>query len=152
MQLPIKNIMIPIDGSKNSIAALQVAIGLTKDYDVNLQIVHVLLITSSLSALDAAGSESLQAIYQSHIKDANKIINEDLDLTKKHEVKAQGHIVNSTSIVEAIVEKAASFNVDLIVLGTKGLRFQENAHRKCINRCINSCILLCPCSKIIFMT
>ncbi len=33
--------------SKNSIAALKVAINLAKDYDANLQIIHILLITSS---------------------------------------------------------------------------------------------------------
>ena len=42
MKLPIRRIMVPIDGSKNALAALQVAVTLAKDYDAELIVVHVL--------------------------------------------------------------------------------------------------------------
>ena len=122
VQVPIKRIMAPIDGSQNALAALQVAVGLAKDYGADLNIIHVLAVHSGPSSISGAGSTSLQAVYETEEKDANKMIGDAVDLARKHGVKASGQAISGgRSIVEAIVANAAAQKVDLIVIGTRGL-------------------------------
>ena len=124
MQLPIKKILAPTDGSKNSLAALQVAVGLAKDYGAELDIVQVLSMhPTSISMSSLSGtSAALLSVYEEEAKSARKTIDDAVELAKKHGVKASGEIIRmQNSIVEAIVEKAFVQQVDLIVIGTRGL-------------------------------
>jgi len=114
--------MAPIDGSQNALAALQVAVGLAKDYDADLNIIHVLTVHSETSPISGAGSTSLQTMYETEEEEANSMIGDALDLAGKHGVKASGQVVRcGSSIVGAIVETAKAQKVDLIVIGTRGL-------------------------------
>jgi len=124
MHLPIKKILAPIDGSKNSLAALQVAVGMAKDYNAELDIAYVLpLHAASLSMSSLSGaSASLLSVYEEEAKTAKKSVDEAEELARKHGVKVNGEIIRmQNSIVEAIVERAVSSKVDLIVIGTRGL-------------------------------
>jgi nucleotide-binding universal stress UspA family protein len=124
MQLPIKKILAPIDGSKNSLAALQVAVGLAKDYGAELNIIQVLPMhptSISMSSLSGAPS-SLLSVYEEEAKSAKKTIDDAVELARKHRVKASGEVIRmQNSVVEAIVEKASAEKSDLIVIGTRGL-------------------------------
>jgi nucleotide-binding universal stress UspA family protein len=124
LHLPIKKILAPIDGSKNSLAALQVAVGLAKDYGSELSIVHVLsLHSTSLSMSSLSGDSSrFLSVYEEEAKMARKIIDDAVELARKYGVKASGQIIRmQTSVVGAIVENALTQKVDLIVIGTRGL-------------------------------
>ena len=124
MLLPIKKILAPIDGSKNSLVALQVAVGLAKDYEADLTIIQVLPLNStslSLSSLSGASS-SMLTLYEEEAADAKKIVDDAVNLASKHGVKASGEVIRmQSSIVEAILKKALTQKVDLIVIGTRGL-------------------------------
>ena|SRR5579875_1540429 len=125
MQTPIKKMLVAIDGSKNATAALQVAVSLAKDYRAELIILHVLHVSSavvSASSISGVSSASLQPVYENEEKSAKRIVDEAVEFARKHGANARGQIVNSTpSIVEPIVETAANENVDIIVIGTRGI-------------------------------
>lgn len=126
MQLPITRIMAPVDGSKNSLAALQTAVTLAKDYRAELVIVHVLTTHSvavSLSSVSSVPSvPTAETVFEEEDKNARAMLDEPVAFAKKHGVKARGELLSKrASVVEAIVAEAIDEKVDLIVIGTRGL-------------------------------
>jgi nucleotide-binding universal stress UspA family protein len=125
MQLPIKRIMAPIDGSKNALAALQVAVSLAKDYHAELIIVRVLPVHSTLISVAAVANappSAVQQSYEDEEKNAKRMLDDRVQFAKKHGVKASGLILSKqTSVVQAIIISAVDQKVDLIVIGTRGL-------------------------------
>lgn len=118
--------MAPIDGLKNSIASLQTAVTLAKDYGAELIIVHVLTMHSaavSLSAVSGVPSVPTDAtVFEVEDRSARRMLDEAVAFAKKHGVKARGELIRKqASVVEAIVVYATDEKVDLIVIGTRGL-------------------------------
>lgn len=123
MQLPIARIMVPIDGSKNSIVALQAAVALASDYSAELIIVHVLTAhTIGVSLSSVSNTPPLAVVSEEEERSAKKIVDESVTFAKRHKVNARGQVLHGqTSIVESIVLEAEEEKVDLIVIGTRGL-------------------------------
>ena len=119
--------MAPIDGSKNALAALQVAVTLAKDYDSELIIVRVLPVQPSSALLSVAAASNvpsvgLQQAYEDEEKNAKRMLDDRVQFAKRYGVKASGLILSrQTSVVQAIIISAADQKVDLIVIGTRGL-------------------------------
>ena len=123
--LPISRIMAPIDGSRNSVAALQVAVSLAKDYEAELIVVHVLHARSLLFStplISGVPSASSRQTYEAEEKEAKKMVDDAVGFAARHGVKASGQVAGpADTIAKEIVESAASRGVDLIVIGTRGL-------------------------------
>lgn len=109
-----KRILVAIDGSENSVRAGKRAISLAKDYNAELIVLHVVAVPSSivdsenaLAKLEAEASAWIDAVESQARKEGVKVKREMLR--------------SSSSVVKAITEHSQLENVDVIVIGTRGL-------------------------------
>jgi len=112
-------ILVATDGSQYSDKAIDVAIGLAKVFNSSLYIIHV------VEEDKVAMATSTMPIMVSIIDDMVKVGNEILSKAK---AKAASMGVNAETILvrgnaaDKILENAEKLNVDLIVVGSRGLR------------------------------
>ena len=122
-----KRILIPTDGSGNAARAASVAIEYARKFEAELFVLHVIAIPAHTLALVEAGMEGLESsetreYFALARQKAKTIVDEVVKSAEAKNVKATGIIQEySFSVVETIVDHAAKYSVDLIVIGTKGL-------------------------------
>jgi nucleotide-binding universal stress UspA family protein len=121
---PVKRILLPVDGSKNSLRAANVAIALAKQYDSELLVLNV--VAPYIAVPPAVGAGSYPIDYQSYYDDAEKegseIVERIAELAKTASVRVQSLVERSgTTVVESVVNVASDQKVDLIIIGTRGL-------------------------------
>ncbi len=122
--LAISRVLVPTDGSKNAIRALNLAIFLAEKFDAELTILNV--IPSPRTVVDTAVGwipTSTAAYYDEQENISKRLLDEELSLCKTRDVKkARSEIVRaSKSIVGEIIELATKRKIELIVIGTRGL-------------------------------
>ena len=110
----LKKILVPLDGSKNSLRALDSAISLAKPNKAS--ITGIFVIQDSPSELASIRAIINKAIHKQH-----------KDFAKKAQEKCAVNEVNFVDIIEfgkegpRIVSYAKKNNFDLIVMGSRGL-------------------------------
>ena len=121
----IKRILIPTDGSESAARAAHAAIELAKKFGAELTVLHVIAVppTGIAKARLSPGYDAeLQEYFESAHKKGNLIVNEVTRLAEARGVKSTGLIREyAFSVVETILEEATKSNIDLIVMGTRGL-------------------------------
>jgi len=122
-----KRILVPVDGSENAIRAAGVAIGYAEKFEAELLVLHVIPIPAHTLAEIEGGiggldSPESQQYFESARLKIKTIVDEVVKSAEAKSVKATGIIQKySYSVAETIVDHAAKNNVDLIVIGTRGL-------------------------------
>jgi nucleotide-binding universal stress UspA family protein len=121
---PTKKILVSADGSENSKRAVDAAIQIAKVFAAELLVISVAdeMIPKVYSPL-GVGAPVLD--YSQYIdaaeKDAKRIVDEAVERAKKESVNVRGAALKTvSSIVESIIDTAEE-DVDLIVVGTRGL-------------------------------
>jgi len=114
----IKNILVPVDGSKYSLKAFNTALDIAKKYD------------SKISVLTCLEQENISAwcinkkVHMQIIKDAEKFAHDFLSklekIAKDTDVSLSVHVIETKSISKQITNFAASRKIDLIVMGSHG--------------------------------
>ena len=115
-----------MDGSKNATRALDAGIKMSKTYGAELFILNVIPTPSILLAAQAGlgvppvGAESY---YEQEEIDSRHFLEEGVELAKAQKVtNVSSEAIRATSsIVEEIIDTAARKNIDLIVIGTRGV-------------------------------
>jgi len=112
-------ILVGADGSKNSKKAVGIAVSLAKRCDAKLTVVHVI----TRPTYPIAGNEGIDAsdYFAAARKESKEWMDGAVRLAESNGVKASGQVLESDSILKAILDYAAKNRVDLIVLGTRGL-------------------------------
>lgn len=103
-------ILVPLDGSKNSLRALDTAILLFKNQNVIITGFHVIRFPVMFS----------KEIQKKHIKNAQNIISVALKHTKQHGVRFVDKIQYSEYIGNTIVKFAHDHKFNLIIIGSRG--------------------------------
>jgi nucleotide-binding universal stress UspA family protein len=119
-----KRILVAVDGSDNAGRAARVAVTLAKKFGVELIVSHVIPTPSHMLAQPSMGTSgvALRNYFAMARDDAKKLVDEVVRRAEADGVKATGVVrENVFSVVEAIVKLAEEKNVDLIVIGTRGL-------------------------------
>ena len=117
-----QKMLVAFDGSEDSNKAINAACTLGKVLGSKLVILHVYGV--AVYAFAGPGGvppipiDSLEGAAKAR---ANDVIRAGLQLAKARGVEASGEILQSGSVVEAIVDYAAKENVQLIVIGTRGM-------------------------------
>src|SRR5215467_11050609 len=115
-----KSILVAIDGSVTSDLALREAVGLAKDQNAMLRLVHVVDVTPpAYTTTDVASAVALHfplAEYQKALQEAG----EKLWGQCRYKLITVGML--GERIYEAIEEQAKQWPADLIVVGTEGRR------------------------------
>jgi glycine betaine transporter len=109
-----RNIMVAVDGSKESRLALADAIELARDSNARLTIVHVAATPPSMARTTAAGAFAVSELEASHeplLRAAVEKVPKDLPVTSL--------LINGAP-AQAIVGAAKEYRIDLIVIGSHG--------------------------------
>jgi nucleotide-binding universal stress UspA family protein len=112
-------ILVAVDGSKEAINAARYAIGLAKKYNARL----IALTAMSLPSLYGwSPAQSPYTWQKKYTKERKKWFEEIEKLAKKNNVKIRTEIVESAMSAQGtIVKYAEEHNVDVIVIGTRGM-------------------------------
>ena len=115
----IKNILVPVDFSNNSMNAMQTAVAMAKRHDADLKLLHVFDIDNNLYPEDNMGSNSKPDIA---IKTLTRLAAsvKSADGVNCSIAYVSGYIPN------AILQTAKSENSDMIVMGKNG----NSGHRE----------------------
>lgn len=117
-----KQILVPVDGSKGALKALDVAVQMQKVTGAELALLtvfrHRSLLEASTSMVRSAQPENMDDVMRRHSKEV-------AEAAKKHAVEqgasAARAFVKSGQPARTIVKFAKDHEVDLIVLGSRGL-------------------------------
>jgi nucleotide-binding universal stress UspA family protein len=120
--MDLKRIIVAYDGSKDSGKAVEVGAELSEKFSAALVIVHVY--SSPMVAYTATAG--LPAPNITELEEAAKeggqvILERGVGLARKQGVKARGELLESSSVVQALVEFSANEKADLVVVGTRGM-------------------------------
>ena len=127
-----KKILVALDGSESSQRAAQAALELAEKLKTDLVVVHAIVPPTSYyhsgiaspvgMSLPALSQHEIDAYYAYARKVAVSIVGETESNAKKLGVHVKTETPEAvSSIVETIVSHAEKENVDLIVVGTRGL-------------------------------
>ena len=123
-----KRILVAIDGSDTSDLALREAIGLAKDQNAMLRIVHVVDGTPpAYIATDASSAVALLAEYKKTLQEAGEnLLRARATAAREAGVSVDTNLITVTMlgerIYEAIEEQSKQWPANLIVVGTEGRR------------------------------
>jgi nucleotide-binding universal stress UspA family protein len=117
-----QKLLVAFDGSEDSKKAIKTACSLGKVLGSKLMILHVY----TVPVYAYAGPGGVPPISIDSLEGAAKaraaaVVGAGLELAKDEGVEASGETLQSGSVVEAIVDYAAKENVQLVVIGTRGM-------------------------------
>lgn len=121
---PPRKIMVCVDGSENAQRAATVAMLLAKTYGAKLLLSHIMPMPTMLMASPIGVGPTLDYddYFGGQESEARNWMDPIAAEAKMEGVEVQFDIVrNSGSIVETIINTASDEQVDLIVIGTRGL-------------------------------
>ena len=127
-----KKILVALDGSESSQRATQAALELAEKLKTELVVLHAISPPTSYyhttiasptgMSLPAPSQHEIDAYYAYARKVALGIVGETESKAKKQGIHVKTEIPEAvSSVVETIINNAAKENVDLIVVGTRGL-------------------------------
>jgi nucleotide-binding universal stress UspA family protein len=118
----IKNILVPVDGSKNSERALELACDLGSKYEANLTILHVIPNPVGTQAMVVGSAAVVVEPDLSHQEDQGKRINQAAFEKAVAVGQRPDEVVTVYgSIATEIVKYAKENKTDMIVMGSRGL-------------------------------
>jgi nucleotide-binding universal stress UspA family protein len=128
MEKKLSKILVAIDGSHASFDAADYGIMLAKQHNSQLILLHVLHpieYYSSLQFFEVHQPQDSREIIEQAKQEANKwfdTVRKKIEEERREkQIKIETHIIASTAIVDSILHYAEDNDVDLIVVGTKGL-------------------------------
>ena len=119
--MELKKIVVAFDGSPDSAKAAEVGSELTTKFGAELVVVHVY--SSPLVIYTGAGgiAPDFAGLEEAAKDGGKKVLDNGVRMAREHGVRARGELLESGSIVQALVEYSANEKADLIVVGTRGM-------------------------------
>lgn len=109
----MNRIVIAIDGSSSSTAAVEEGVQLAQDVGAEVTFVHV------RPPLPLSGDLHNQRKLSEHLRHARKVVDAALAVAVEHDVPADSEILDG-NVANAIIAIARSHGADLIVVGSRG--------------------------------
>jgi nucleotide-binding universal stress UspA family protein len=119
-------ILVPIDGSINSMKAAEYGVDIAQIYGCELVALHVLFSKSGFAFhtetfTGAITTSSLEDLNTEAKQEAEKWFNQVKSMAERSKINVKTEVVLTViSIVEAILSYAEKERIDLIVVGSKG--------------------------------
>ena len=114
LQNRFKKLLVPLDGSLNSIRGLNEAISLARQCNSKIFGVHIVPIYP-MNLLDVYG------VYSLHLrKNGERYLNRAKTSAARNGIDFQGKIIRGNETVRLIDEYAKSLKSDLMVIGSRG--------------------------------
>ena len=116
----IKRILVAIDGSENALRAVKVACEISKNNKAQLTILHVMTIPAAVYSADVP--VPFDRIEEEARRKGEKFMTAATSLAEEKGIGPKTAIIqHMDSPVRAITEYAEKNDIDLIVVGTRGL-------------------------------
>lgn len=119
-------ILVPIDGSTNSMKAAEYGADIAQIYGSEMVVLHVLFSHSGFAfhtetVTGTITTSSLDDLNTAAKNEAEKWFNQVNKITERTKIKVKSEVVLTViSIVEAILSYAEKEGIDLIIVGSKG--------------------------------
>lgn len=112
-------ILVPLDGSATSKAALTTALQLAQDTGAELRLVHCLD-----ELVYFGGYEYSGALIDQVRKDADHLLTEGKEICRAANIDASSHLIENLGqrLGQTVAEEASQWHADLVVVGTHGRR------------------------------
>src|SRR5262245_40003929 len=116
-----QRILLPIDGSPTSLRGLDEAIKLARDQKALLRLLYV--VDPQMIAVNPSGSAAWEPILENLRQGGEQILQQAKARAAEHSLNAEPRIVGAEhGVWRSILDEAASWQADLIVMGTHGRR------------------------------
>jgi nucleotide-binding universal stress UspA family protein len=115
--LLISKILVPIDGSENSMRALSHGLFLSSNLKIKLTIIFVIEVPPFVYVQSQKVVNSVMASLE---KEAKDVLEEGRNQAKKYDVEPEILFLEGNNIASIIIEHGEKNNFDLIVIGSKG--------------------------------
>ncbi len=115
-----KNILVPLDGSKYSTHAFNVALDIAKKYDSKLSVIHCIE-EGEYRGPWYYDSRYSDAVRKKQRKIAKEEINKLSIQAEKANIPMSSDILIANSTVKQLVTYAKSKKIDLVVMGSHGI-------------------------------
>ena len=112
----MRRILVPVDGSKNSIRGLKKAIRIAKEGNTKIVVLHVVKLPPAFVLRNL--KTRIKADYQ---KDGKRILSEAEKVLQKEGIKADIKMINGGDPGYDIVKFSQKHKFDMIVIGARGL-------------------------------
>ncbi len=116
----LKKILVPIDFSDYSDAAIQYAIGFTKSLQAHLTLIHVEILIHSLQPDAIFGTSRMEKTIRKVLNDIQEQMKERIAVAKKEGVSADYAVIQGKSAASSLLEYVQQNPYDLIIMGTHG--------------------------------
>jgi nucleotide-binding universal stress UspA family protein len=111
MASKLKKILVPLDGSKNSLRGLKFAINLAKQSNMQIIVLTIFSLPFYLKT---------QNVIEQKRKKSEQIINHAKNITQKDKVSFFGEIKFSDNIGQEIILYSEKNKIDMIIIGSRG--------------------------------
>ena len=115
-----KRIMVPLDGSPFSEAALSHAAVLAKAFDAEILVMHVLVGMQQTTMIAAETPELMEQLETSASRGAEKYLESKAQSLRQAGYNARSILGVGSSVAQVVVETAESEKVDTIVMTSHG--------------------------------
>jgi nucleotide-binding universal stress UspA family protein len=112
----ISKILVAIDGSEASMDAADYAISMSKVYDAELYALHVIR-----ADVDLFGQHETSEFMTRMRSEGEKYLNKVKFNANEKNIQIKTEMISSIDIARGIVDYAEENNIDLIVVGTRGI-------------------------------
>lgn len=116
-----ETVLLPTDGSDESLQALDHALDIAATYDAVLHALYVVDISYPYGDLDG-GAIDLEPMFEAQREEGKRTLQQIEERAERAEASFAGAIREATTVHRAILEYADENGVDLIVMGTHGRR------------------------------
>ena len=113
----ISKILVPIDGSENSMRALNHGLFLSSNLKIKLTILFVIEVPPFVYVQSQKVVNSVMASLE---KEAKDVLEEGRNQAKRYDVEPEILFLEGNNIASIIIEHGEKNNFDLIVIGSKG--------------------------------
>jgi nucleotide-binding universal stress UspA family protein len=112
----ISKILVAIDGSDASMDAADYAISISKKYNVEIYALHVIR-----ADVDLFGQHETSEFMTRMRNEGEKYLNKVKLIADEKNIQIKTEMISSIDIARGIVDYAEENNIDLIVIGTRGI-------------------------------
>lgn len=146
----ISKIVVPIDGSKNSMEAADYALKMAEKYHSEVAVVHVVNIDPNLQLLGIyrlSYPDTIKKTIEEARTEAQKWFTEIIRNAEQKRIRIKTDVIDSPlSVVAALVNYADQEKADLIVIGTRG---QSGISRMLLGSVASGVVTYAPCPVLV---
>jgi nucleotide-binding universal stress UspA family protein len=115
--MAFKNILVAVDGSKESDKAIEVAAELAQKFEAKITLLHVVNVPEP-GQVPGTSEKPDKAIRDRLIEEGKKILGRAIQTTRRKAVASEK--ISFGYPADTIVKEASALNADLIVMGSRG--------------------------------